>query len=402
MEEAWGEAVGETVWRGGRAPQSCRTSPPSRWELELLISTFGHLQRKGGDDAHPHLEGRCPTGQRGAASGVRRKRGGSSHTFPFRAATFGNVTVALAPDRGRSADRRADYHDPTLPPAPRAASPSACGCSKTLGVHAARPCRRARHAGMAARQDRGAQRKLLSRNRHRAPAGRLSLHRQQSRRGGTGQAPYRRRHARPSAAAAGRRRARRAPAEARAPGRRIRAGRRSRPPPPRQVGQTDRKGAAKTGLAGEADIQAATDDPDRRCAASMPGFATSRISRSRMGCTYLAATRPPRPTRCASRAPRPSARRCWRRDGRHIIAGPSGAPARGRTDVLPTGRNLFTVDPRTVPTRPPSEPRGGSGAEELMRRYTQDHGDCPRRWSSTFGARPPCGPGARISPWRCL
>src|SRR5690606_25546776 len=34
----------------------------------------------------------------------------------FRAATFGNVTVALAPDRGRSADRRADYHDPELPP----------------------------------------------------------------------------------------------------------------------------------------------------------------------------------------------------------------------------------------------------------------------------------------------
>ena len=40
----------------------------------------------------------------------------ASVMFPFRAATFGNVTVALAPDRGRSADRRADYHDPTLPP----------------------------------------------------------------------------------------------------------------------------------------------------------------------------------------------------------------------------------------------------------------------------------------------
>ncbi|MBN9127680.1 MAG: cobaltochelatase subunit CobN, partial [Nitrosospira sp.] len=40
----------------------------------------------------------------------------ASSRFPFRAATFGNVTVALAPDRGRSADRRTDYHDPTLPP----------------------------------------------------------------------------------------------------------------------------------------------------------------------------------------------------------------------------------------------------------------------------------------------
>ena len=36
--------------------------------------------------------------------------------FRFRAARFGNVTVALAPDRGRSADRRVEYHDPALPP----------------------------------------------------------------------------------------------------------------------------------------------------------------------------------------------------------------------------------------------------------------------------------------------
>lgn len=37
-------------------------------------------------------------------------------TFRFRAAHFGAVTVALAPDRGRSQDRRVDYHDPSLPP----------------------------------------------------------------------------------------------------------------------------------------------------------------------------------------------------------------------------------------------------------------------------------------------
>jgi len=36
--------------------------------------------------------------------------------FRFRATTFGNVAVALAPDRGRTTDRRADYHDATLPP----------------------------------------------------------------------------------------------------------------------------------------------------------------------------------------------------------------------------------------------------------------------------------------------
>ncbi|HAN64175.1 MAG TPA: hypothetical protein DCQ79_10030, partial [Rhizobiales bacterium] len=36
--------------------------------------------------------------------------------FRFRAASFGNLLVALPPDRGRTSDRRAAYHDPTLPP----------------------------------------------------------------------------------------------------------------------------------------------------------------------------------------------------------------------------------------------------------------------------------------------
>src|SRR5665811_2430776 len=36
--------------------------------------------------------------------------------FRFRAASFGAITVALPPDRGNAHDRRADYHDPTLPP----------------------------------------------------------------------------------------------------------------------------------------------------------------------------------------------------------------------------------------------------------------------------------------------
>ena len=36
--------------------------------------------------------------------------------FRFRARRFGNVIVALPPDRGRAAERRADYHDPSLPP----------------------------------------------------------------------------------------------------------------------------------------------------------------------------------------------------------------------------------------------------------------------------------------------
>ncbi len=64
-------------------------------------------------------------------------------------------------------------------------------------------------------------------------------------------------------------------------------------------------------------------------------------------------------------------------DGRHVAAGPSGAPARGRTDVLPTGRNLFTADPRTMPT-PTAFDIGQAAADEVLRRYQQDNGDWPR------------------------
>src|SRR5690606_8080581 len=37
-------------------------------------------------------------------------------------------------------------------------------------------------------------------------------------------------------------------------------------------------------------------------------------------------------------------------DGRFVAPGPSGAPTRGRPEVLPTGRNFYSVDTRTVPT----------------------------------------------------
>src|SRR5690606_26091934 len=63
--------------------------------------------------------------------------------------------------------------------------------------------------------------------------------------------------------------------------------------------------------------------------------------------------------------------------GHHVPPGPSGAPGRGRTDVMPTGRNLFTADPRTLPT-PTAWEIGRAAAEEVLRRYLQDHGDWPR------------------------
>ncbi|MGB0439133.1 MAG: cobaltochelatase subunit CobN, partial [Paracoccaceae bacterium] len=64
-------------------------------------------------------------------------------------------------------------------------------------------------------------------------------------------------------------------------------------------------------------------------------------------------------------------------DGGHIAPGPAGSPYRGRHDVLPTGRNLFSTDPRSVPSRA-AYTQGGVLADELVRRHLQDHGDWPR------------------------
>ncbi len=64
-------------------------------------------------------------------------------------------------------------------------------------------------------------------------------------------------------------------------------------------------------------------------------------------------------------------------DGKRVAPGPAGAPTRGRGDVLPTGRNMFTVDPRAVPTRS-AMALAGRAAEELIRRHLQEEGDWPR------------------------
>lgn len=64
--------------------------------------------------------------------------------------------------------------------------------------------------------------------------------------------------------------------------------------------------------------------------------------------------------------------------GRRIVPGPAGALSRGRLDVLPTGRNLTTIDPRSIPTRTAAA-IGARAAKEFLRQYRQDHGDWPRR-----------------------
>jgi len=74
-------------------------------------------------------------------------------------------------------------------------------------------------------------------------------------------------------------------------------------------------------------------------------------------------------------------------DGRFVVPGPAGAPHRGRPDVLPTGRNLSTLDPRAIPTRAATR-LGKLAAQAVVSRHLQDHGDYPRRIVMDLWASP--------------
>ncbi|CAB5689788.1 Aerobic cobaltochelatase subunit CobN [Delftia tsuruhatensis] len=63
--------------------------------------------------------------------------------------------------------------------------------------------------------------------------------------------------------------------------------------------------------------------------------------------------------------------------GRFVPPGPSGSPSRGRPDVLPTGRNFYTLDTRAIPTQAAWE-LGQQATRRLIERYLQEHGDYPR------------------------
>ncbi len=64
-------------------------------------------------------------------------------------------------------------------------------------------------------------------------------------------------------------------------------------------------------------------------------------------------------------------------DGRYVPSGPSGAPTRGRPEVLPTGRNFYSVDIRAIPTETAWDV-GRKAAEVLIERYTQENGEYPK------------------------
>jgi len=299
----------------------------------------------------------------------------SSGTLPFRAATFGNITVTLAPDRGKSQDRRADYHDPTLPPRHDLVA-FGLWLRKTLGVDALI------HVGA-----HGTLEWL--------PGKAVALGKDCFPEIVTGTLPV----VYPFIVSN--------PGEAAQAKRRIAAVTLGHLPPPLVTAELDEdkqklerlvdeyaqadgldrrrrdrlaqlivETAGKTGLASEAGV-AETDQPDealRRIDAWLCDLKDFAIKDGLH--VYGRAEIDDEPIRQTSAAAERTAL-IAALDGRHVTAGPAGAPARGRKDVLPTGRNLFTADPRTMPT-PTAFDIGGAAAAEVLRQYMQGHGDWPR------------------------
>jgi len=297
-------------------------------------------------------------------------------SFPFRAATFGNITVALAPDRGRSADRRADYHDPTLPPRHELIA-FGLWLRESLGCHALV------HVGA-----HGTLEWL--------PGKTVALGQNCFPEIVTGGLPM----VYPFIVSN--------PGEAAQAKRRISAVTLGHLPPPlshagldehqqtlerlvdeyAQADGLDRRRrdrlaklivdtASQTGLAAEAGV-AGSDEPDealRRIDAWLCDLKDFAVKDGLHIYGRAAEGEADEMRRQSAESERSALIAAL--DGRHITAGPSGAPARGRTDVLPTGRNLFTADPRTMPT-PTAFDLGRAAAQEVLTRYLQDHGDWPR------------------------
>lgn len=64
-------------------------------------------------------------------------------------------------------------------------------------------------------------------------------------------------------------------------------------------------------------------------------------------------------------------------EGKYVPSGAAGAPTRGRADVLPTGRNFYSVDIRAIPTETAWDV-GRKAAEAVIERYTQENGEYPQ------------------------
>ena len=63
-------------------------------------------------------------------------------------------------------------------------------------------------------------------------------------------------------------------------------------------------------------------------------------------------------------------------EGKYVPPGPSGAPTRGMANILPTGRNFYSVDPKTIPS-PAAWETGKQFAQSLLDKYQEEEGAYP-------------------------
>lgn len=302
--------------------------------------------------------------------------GGSEESLRFRAARFGNVTVALAPDRGRNADRRADYHDPDLPPR-HALIAFGLWMRETIGAHAIV------HVGA-----HGTLEWL--------PGKTVALSESCFPEIVTGGLPvvYPFIVSNPGEAAVAKRRIAAVTIGHLPP---VLSGAGLSPEQKRlellvdeyaQADGLDRRRrdrlaklivetAQSVGLASEAGVSR-EDDPDTALARIDAFLCDLKDFAIKDGQHVFGHITPgdDDPLRIMSaNAERNGLLAAL--DGQHVRPGPSCAPSRGRRDVMPTGRNLFASDPRTLPT-PTAFELGRNAADEVLRRYLQDHGDWPK------------------------
>jgi cobaltochelatase CobN len=292
----------------------------------------------------------------------------------FRHATFGNVTVALAPDRGLSADRRADYHDPALPPRHELVA-FGVWLRETLGCHAIV------HVGAHGTLE-WLPGKTVALSQACFPeivTGGLPVVYPfiVSNPGEAAQAKRRIAavtlgHLTPPLVGAGLSEAQQALERlvdeyAQADG--LDRVRRER------LAKLIVRQAQQTGLAAEAGVDTA-DDTQSALLRIDAWLCDLKDFAVKDGLHVYGRDASRDPMRERSAASERSAL-IAALDGRHVPAGPAGAPARGRTDVLPTGRNLHTSDPRMLPTATAYD-LGRAAADEAMRDYLQRHGDWPK------------------------
>jgi cobaltochelatase CobN len=388
VEAAWGAAKADANCVKDRSEGQRSTLPPSvhpdispaRGEIALSFTISPIAVVADGAPASKlpisPLAGEMSGRTEGGAKERSLRDEAAAKSFPFRAARFGNITVALAPDRGRAEDRRADYHDPKLPPRHELIA-FGLWLREKLGCHALI------HVGAHGTLE-WLPGKTVALSRHCFPEI------------VTGPLPV----VYPFIVSN--------PGEAAQAKRRIAAVTIGHLPPPltgagldenqqklerlvdeyAQADGLDRRRrdrlaklivatARETGLAGEVGIDS-DDDPDSALLRIDAWLCDLKDLAIKDGLHIFgrAAEGETDPLhRQSARAERGALLAAL--DGRHIAAGPSGAPARGRGDVLPTGRNLFTADPRTMPT-PTACDLGKVAADEVLRRYAQDHGDWPR------------------------